>query len=52
VCVDLNNKRGRGRPIGGKAPASVREYWRFTKSDYRAKMNCEARKDLRKAGQG
>jgi len=42
-------KRKRGRPIGGKANPIVREYWRYTKSDYRAKMNSEAKKDMKKS---
>ncbi|MFA5715895.1 MAG: hypothetical protein WC998_09150 [Candidatus Paceibacterota bacterium] len=39
-------KRPRGRPLGGKAPAAVREFWRNDKRDYRAKMGKEAKKDL------
>lgn len=42
-------KKRCGRPLGGKHPANMREYWRLTQSNYRAKMNTNAKKDLNQA---
>lgn len=42
-------KKRRGRPIGGKAPAEVRKYWRVLQQDYRRKMGTNAKKDLSQA---
>lgn len=35
------NKKRRGRPIGGKAPLSVREYWRNAQSVHRSLKKVE-----------
>ena len=43
-------KKPRGRPLGGKHDPTLRNYWRVTKQDYRAKMGKEAKKDLNQAG--
>lgn len=37
-CSDYSlttNKRGRGRPIGGKHPPYMREYWRLAQQKHR-----------------
>lgn len=48
-CKNVTVKRKRGRPIGGKSDAAVRAYWRYTKSNYRARMQKHADKDIQTA---
>lgn len=43
------SKRKRGRPMGGKSDPTLRNYWRLTQQNYRAKMNKDAKKDLQKS---
>ena len=42
----IKPKPKRGRPIGGKSDPTLRAYWRNTQSNYRARMNKAAKKDL------
>ncbi len=49
MVKNVTVKRKRGRPIGGKSDAAVRAYWRYTKSNYRARMQKHADKDIQTA---